>query len=201
MIRAVLWDFGGVITTSPFELFARYERDAGLPPDFIRRLNAENHHQNAWAKLERSEVELDEFCALYEAEATAAGHGLTVLSPTGTQDDYTAWMNVEDLLDLLALLQADFVARMSCGATINAAGALGVLGHVRRDIHPAHPIHEPFGVIPRVCSHRSAFTFSRGHQHLQRSLPLRGCGRCRHASRHWQAATVLHQSMTLVTEL
>ena len=40
MIRAVLWDFGGVITTSPFESFARYERDAGLPPDFIRRLNA-----------------------------------------------------------------------------------------------------------------------------------------------------------------
>ena len=76
MIRAVLWDFGGVITTSPFESFARYERDAGLPPDFIRRLNAANHHQNAWAKLERSEVELDEFCALYEAEATAAGHGL-----------------------------------------------------------------------------------------------------------------------------
>ena len=75
-IRAVLWDFGGVITTSPFESFARYERENGLPTDFIRGLNAANHHENAWAKLERSEVAFDEFCTLYEAEATAAGHAL-----------------------------------------------------------------------------------------------------------------------------
>ena len=74
MIRAVLWDFGGVITTSPFESFARHEREHGLPADFIRGLNAANHHENAWAKLERSEVPFDEFCDLYEAEAVAAGH-------------------------------------------------------------------------------------------------------------------------------
>jgi putative hydrolase of the HAD superfamily len=74
MIKAVLWDFGGVITTSPFEAFARYEREQGLPEDFIRGLNADNHHQNAWARLERSEVGIDEFCTLYEAEAQAAGH-------------------------------------------------------------------------------------------------------------------------------
>ena len=73
MVRAVLWDFGGVITTSPFESFARYEERCGLPAGFIRTLNATNHHDNAWAKLERSEVALEEFCRLYEAEATAAG--------------------------------------------------------------------------------------------------------------------------------
>ena len=73
MIRAVLWDFGGVITTSPFESFARYERENGLPADFIRGLNAANHHDNAWAKMERSQVGIDEFCELYEAEAIAAG--------------------------------------------------------------------------------------------------------------------------------
>jgi putative hydrolase of the HAD superfamily len=74
MIRAVLWDFGGVITTSPFESFARYEREHSLPADFIRGLNAANHHENAWAKMERAQVSLDEFCHLYEAEAVAAGH-------------------------------------------------------------------------------------------------------------------------------
>lgn len=74
MIKAVLWDFGGVITTSPFESFNRYERENGLPADFIRTLNATNHHDNAWAKLERSDVGFDEFCRLYEAEAEAAGH-------------------------------------------------------------------------------------------------------------------------------
>lgn len=73
-VRAVLWDFGGVITTSPFESFNRYEREAGLPMDFLRGLNATNHHGNAWARLERSEVDLDTFCELYESEAEAAGH-------------------------------------------------------------------------------------------------------------------------------
>jgi putative hydrolase of the HAD superfamily len=76
MIRAVLWDFGGVITTSPFEAFARYERENALPEGFVRGLNAANHHTNAWAKLERSEVALDEFCSLYEEEARAAGHNI-----------------------------------------------------------------------------------------------------------------------------
>ncbi len=76
MIRAVLWDFGGVITTSPFESFARYERENGLPADFIRTLNASNHHVNAWAKLERSEVSFEEFCTLYEAEAIEAGYSI-----------------------------------------------------------------------------------------------------------------------------
>jgi putative hydrolase of the HAD superfamily len=74
MLRAVLWDFGGVITTSPFESFARYEAEHGLPTDFIRGLNAANHHENAWAKFERSQVTMDEFCDLYEAEAVEAGH-------------------------------------------------------------------------------------------------------------------------------
>jgi putative hydrolase of the HAD superfamily len=74
MLRAVLWDFGGVITTSPFESFARYETEQGLPKDFIRGLNAANHHENAWARFERSQVTVDEFCDLYEVEAKTAGH-------------------------------------------------------------------------------------------------------------------------------
>ena len=73
---AVLWDFGGVILSSPFEAFRRYEREAGLPEDFIRSLNARNPDANAWAKMERSEVSLDEFVALFEAEAQAQGHKL-----------------------------------------------------------------------------------------------------------------------------
>ena len=74
--QAVLWDFGGVILTSPFEAFRTYEREAGLPEDFIRMLNARNADANAWAKMERSEVGLAEFVALFEAEAAAHGHKL-----------------------------------------------------------------------------------------------------------------------------
>jgi putative hydrolase of the HAD superfamily len=73
-IRAVLFDIGGVLFSSPFDAFARFERENGLPADFIRTLNATNSDTNAWAQLERSAVSIDDFCALYEAEATAAGH-------------------------------------------------------------------------------------------------------------------------------
>ncbi|HYD10909.1 MAG TPA: HAD-IA family hydrolase [Acidimicrobiales bacterium] len=70
---AVLWDFGGVILSSPFESFNKYEAANGLPKDFIRGLNATNPDTNAWAKMERSEVSLAEFCELFEEEAVVAG--------------------------------------------------------------------------------------------------------------------------------
>jgi putative hydrolase of the HAD superfamily len=72
--RAVLWDFGGVILSSPFEAFNRYESEAGLPKDFIRSLNARNPDTNAWAKMERSEVSLEGFVSLFEDEARQQGH-------------------------------------------------------------------------------------------------------------------------------
>jgi putative hydrolase of the HAD superfamily len=73
MIDAVIWDFGGVLTSSPFEAFARYERENGLPKDIIRRTNAENHFENAWAKFERAEIGIDEFDTLFSAESAALG--------------------------------------------------------------------------------------------------------------------------------
>jgi putative hydrolase of the HAD superfamily len=73
-IRAVFWDFGGVVLSSPFEAFNRYEEANGLPRDLIRTVNATNPDTNAWAKLERSEVAFDEFCDLFEAECAALGH-------------------------------------------------------------------------------------------------------------------------------
>lgn len=72
-LRAVLWDFGGVITTSPFDGFARYESEHGLPPGFLRSLNATNPHDNAWAAFERGEIDQATFAARFEAEAAAAG--------------------------------------------------------------------------------------------------------------------------------
>jgi putative hydrolase of the HAD superfamily len=73
MIEAVIWDFGGVITTSPFEAFARFEAERGLPADIIRRTNAANHLENAWAKFERAEVDIDTFDELFATESLALG--------------------------------------------------------------------------------------------------------------------------------
>jgi putative hydrolase of the HAD superfamily len=72
--RAVLWDFGGVILSSPFDAFRDYEIETGLPEDFIRMLNARNPDTNAWAKMERSEVSRENFVDLFEAEALEHGH-------------------------------------------------------------------------------------------------------------------------------
>ncbi len=73
-LQAVIWDFGGVLTSSPFEAFTRYEIEKGLPKDFVRSVNARNIHENAWAKLERSEVNADEFDRLFREESAALGH-------------------------------------------------------------------------------------------------------------------------------
>src|SRR3954469_20910469 len=73
MIEAVIWDFGGVLTTSPFEAFAVFEAGRGLPADIIRRTNAANHHDNAWAQFGRPELDLEAFDALFAAESLALG--------------------------------------------------------------------------------------------------------------------------------
>ncbi|MEL6723421.1 MAG: HAD-IA family hydrolase [Pseudomonadota bacterium] len=73
-LQAVIWDFGGVLTSSPFEAFTRYEEEHGLPKDFVRSVNAVNIQENAWAKLERSEVNAEEFDVLFRDESLALGH-------------------------------------------------------------------------------------------------------------------------------
>ena len=83
MIKAVLFDFGGVVTTSPFEAFAQYEEANGFPVGLIRSINSTNPDDNAWAKLERSDVDADGFSELFAAEAAERGFeldGHTVLS-------------------------------------------------------------------------------------------------------------------------
>ncbi|MCF8465863.1 MAG: HAD-IA family hydrolase [Sneathiella sp.] len=76
MIAAVLWDFGGVLTTSPFEAFSRFENENNLPLDFIRKINSINPDANAWAKFERSEVTLEEFDFLFKEESARLGHAI-----------------------------------------------------------------------------------------------------------------------------
>ncbi|MDE0693313.1 MAG: HAD-IA family hydrolase [Gammaproteobacteria bacterium] len=94
MIRAILWDFGGVFTTSPFEAFARFEAANGLPQDFIRSINSTDPDTNAWARFEASEIDVDEFDDAFRLEAEARGH-----SVRGK--------------DVLELLSGDFRPRMA----------------------------------------------------------------------------------------
>ncbi|HJS13407.1 HAD-IA family hydrolase [Sphingopyxis sp.] len=72
----VIFDFGGVITASPFEAFNRLEEERGLPRDFVRRVNSADPDGNAWAKFERAEIDAAAFDTLFADEARALGHEL-----------------------------------------------------------------------------------------------------------------------------
>lgn len=74
MYEAVLWDFGGVILSSPFEAFNRYEQQHGLPVDFLRTVNATHPHTNAWARLERSDITPTEFDEAFADDSASLGH-------------------------------------------------------------------------------------------------------------------------------
>jgi putative hydrolase of the HAD superfamily len=74
--KAVIFDFGGVITSSPFEAFNRMEVARGLPQNFVRQVNSNNPDNNAWAKFERAEIDTGQFDALFAQEAQALGHSL-----------------------------------------------------------------------------------------------------------------------------
>ena len=73
---AVIWDFGGVITSSPFDAFNRLEAERGLPHNFVRSVNATDPDSNAWARFERAEISAAEFDTLFAQEAARAGHTL-----------------------------------------------------------------------------------------------------------------------------
>ncbi len=73
-IKAVIWDFGGVFTTSPFEAFNRFESQRGLPRDLIRTVNRTNPDSNAWALFERGEIDGAGFDRIFLEETTALGH-------------------------------------------------------------------------------------------------------------------------------
>ena len=82
-IKAVVFDFGGVFTTSPVANFIAYEKANGLPDKFLGGVIKKNHHTNAWAKFERGEISRQDFDLAYAEETRAAGHevrGDTLLS-------------------------------------------------------------------------------------------------------------------------
>ncbi|ABD86218.1 HAD-IA family hydrolase [Rhodopseudomonas palustris] len=82
-IKAIIWDFGGVFTSSPFDGFRAFEQARGLPRDFLRGVNATNPHENAWAQFERAEIGAEAFDSAFAEESAALGYrvrGAEVLS-------------------------------------------------------------------------------------------------------------------------
>ena len=81
--KAVIFDFGGVFTTSPVENFAAFEIDHGLPERFIGGVIKTGLHDGAFARYERAEISREEFNFAFAEETRDAGfeiNGETLLS-------------------------------------------------------------------------------------------------------------------------
>ena len=66
--EAVVFDIGGVVMESPLHAIARYERDHGLAANAINQVVVVSGEQGAWARLERGELTLATFGAVFEAD-------------------------------------------------------------------------------------------------------------------------------------
>lgn len=116
-LKAIIWDFGGVITTSPFEAFNRLEAELGVPQDTIRRINARDPDSNAWARFERSEIGAGEFDEAFAREARALGHeiaGAAVLAVLAG-DIRPAMVTALDTLKNAGLLQGCITNNVRAG--------------------------------------------------------------------------------------
>jgi putative hydrolase of the HAD superfamily len=129
VFKAVLWDFGGVILSSPFEAFRHYEASRGLPPDFIRTVNTADPHANAWARLERAEINTEEFDTEFARESSALGHevrGADLL-------ELLAGEVREEMVTAIDRIKAAGLAT-ACLTNNVAGGGVGVDGEVRPDV-------------------------------------------------------------------
>jgi putative hydrolase of the HAD superfamily len=127
-IRAVFWDFGGVILTSPFEAFNEYEATHDIPADFIRSVNAVDPHTNAWARIERREITPAEFDVAFAEESARLGHrirGADVLALLGGA------IRPEMVVALDRVIEAGYIA--AC-LTNNVAGDTAATGNTTRTV-------------------------------------------------------------------
>jgi epoxide hydrolase-like predicted phosphatase len=78
-IEAVLFDFGGVFTPSPFHVVREASRELGIPPEVVLRVLFGGYDQDTdhpWHRLERGEVSAGVAIAEITALAAESGHAL-----------------------------------------------------------------------------------------------------------------------------
>jgi putative hydrolase of the HAD superfamily len=75
--EAVLFDLGGVVLGSPLHAIADYERELGIPANFVNRVVASTAPTGGWARLERGEISMEEFFTVFEEDCRAAGQEIS----------------------------------------------------------------------------------------------------------------------------
>jgi len=72
--KAVIFDLGGVVFSSPMQAFSKLEQQHGLEHNFLNRMIVRNGENSAWSKLERGLLSLDEsFFQAFDLEIAQAG--------------------------------------------------------------------------------------------------------------------------------
>ncbi|KAF9239638.1 HAD-like protein [Melanogaster broomeanus] len=74
-IKAVIFDIGGVVLRSPFIAIADYEREKGLPPNYLNVSITSRGSSGAWQKFERGEVPLRTFYAEFGRDLSDTTNG------------------------------------------------------------------------------------------------------------------------------
>jgi epoxide hydrolase-like predicted phosphatase len=73
-VKAVIFDLGGVVISSPMKAFFDAEIRMGLAPNFLNKVIVSNGEKSAWAKLERGELSMDQvFFTAFDKEISDAG--------------------------------------------------------------------------------------------------------------------------------
>jgi epoxide hydrolase-like predicted phosphatase len=75
--KAVLFDLGGVVLGSPLHAIADYERELGIPANFINRVVASTAPHGGWARLERGEISMEVFFDAFENDCRQAGEEIS----------------------------------------------------------------------------------------------------------------------------
>ena len=98
-IKIVLWDYGGVLTESPIINFRKFENDNNYSLNTIVKINSDNKYNNAWAKLEKDEISIEQFSKLFREEAKQFG------IPNINTDKLLECLNVKLNIKMVELLE------------------------------------------------------------------------------------------------
>ncbi|EJT98452.1 HAD-like protein, partial [Dacryopinax primogenitus] len=78
--KAVVFDIGGVLLSSPVAVIRSYSSELGLPADYLNVFITNLGATSAWARFERAELSLWEFYDLWSQELSDAERGKVAYS-------------------------------------------------------------------------------------------------------------------------
>ncbi|HEV7206647.1 MAG TPA: HAD-IA family hydrolase [Jatrophihabitans sp.] len=135
-IDGVLFDFGGVVVDSPFAAFASM---AGA----VRAINSRDPDTNAWARLERGHIDLDEFVERFAAEGDDLGHAVDAAAVLQSLRDLPS--TIDDARpEVLAAVRACRAEGRRVGLLTNNIAPM--------DSRPGNAwVHDEFDVVLESC--------------------------------------------------